>query len=260
MDQPKIQALPPHEQNFRQSQPANQNHSQLSAHPSNETHPANPPRQEPQIAIDMRESPEYAKILSSLGAQIQIQTLSIADFILSQRCAAERKTRADFEASIIDGRLFEQAARLKAAYEKPLLIIEGSPNSDSRIQKPALLGAYAALITDYSLPLFFTQHISSTCQLLYSLAKYEQISKKNPLRVQARKKAFTPEQVQLATIESLPKVGPKLAKSLLSHFHTPKKVFSATQKQLLKVPGLGEARAQLIFTTINSVYSTKNEG
>jgi len=214
----------------------------------------------PEIAIDVRESKDYEKILSSLGAKVQIQTLSIADFILSGRCAAERKSRADFESSIIDGRLFEQARRLKDTYEKPLLIIEGSTDHDSRIQKQAILGAYAALITEYSLPIFFTKDPNSTSQLLYSIAKYEQISQKNPLRVYARKKAATFNQSQQAIIESLPKVGPILAKSLLTHFKSPKNILTATQKELQEAEGMGKIRAKLIFDTINSGFCDKNEG
>lgn len=214
---------------------------------------------QPIIAIDQRESKDYQIILSTLGAITQIQTLSIGDFILSGRCAAERKTRSDFEASIIDGRLFEQATRLKQTYEKPLLIIEGSPDHDSRLKKPALLGAYAALIADYSLPIFFTKDANATSQLIYSIAKYEQISKKQPLRINARKKSNSFSQTQRAIIESLPKVGPKLAKNLLLHFKTPKKVFTATEKQLKTVDGMGELRAKLLFNTINSGFEDKNE-
>lgn len=215
---------------------------------------------QPQIAMDARESNDYFTLLSSLGANVQVQTLSIADFILSQRCAAERKTRDDFESSIIDGRLFEQAKRLKETYEKPLLIIEGNSHQNSRIQKSALLGAYAALMTDYSIPLFFTRDSSSTSQLLYSIAKYEQISQKNPLRVYARKKSSTKSQAQQAIIESLPKVGPKLASALLFHFKSPKNIFTATENELESVPGMGKIRAKLISDTINSVFSGKNEG
>ncbi len=212
-----------------------------------------------QIVVDTRECNDYVCSLTNMGANIDIQQLSIGDFILSSRCAVERKTRKDFEASIIDGRVFEQAKRLKEAYEKPLLIVEGNSSDSSRLQKSALLGAYASLITDYSLPLFFTKDSNSTCQLLYSIAKYEQISKKNPLRINARKKAHTPLQSQQVIIESLPNVGPKLAKTLILHFKTPKNIFNATQKELEMVDGVGKIRAKLIFDTINSVFLDKNE-
>jgi len=212
-----------------------------------------------QIVIDTRECKDYVCSLTNMGANVEIQQLSIGDFILSSRCAVERKTRKDFEASIIDGRIFEQAKRLKEAYEKPLLIVEGNSFDSSRLQKSALLGAYASLITDYSIPLFFTKDSNSTCQLLYSIAKYEQISKRNPLRINARKKVHTPLQSQQAIIESLPNVGPKLAKTLILHFKTPRNIFNSTQKELEMVDGVGKIRAKLIFDTINSVFLDKNE-
>ncbi len=46
--------------------------------------------------------------------------------MVSSRICVERKTVQDLVSSIFDGSLFDQAARLKEAYELPVPIIEGS--------------------------------------------------------------------------------------------------------------------------------------
>ena len=53
------------------------------------------------------------------------QQLDIADIIITNEVAIERKEGFDFVSSIMDNRLFEQLLRLKDTYEHPILILEG---------------------------------------------------------------------------------------------------------------------------------------
>ncbi|MFH1307116.1 MAG: ERCC4 domain-containing protein [Candidatus Micrarchaeota archaeon] len=211
------------------------------------------------IVIDRRESIEYDKWLKEFGLNTSRKTLSIGDFVLSSRLVAERKTRQDFESSIIDGRLFEQAKRLTSAYPRTILIIEGPPPEEERISRPALLGAYSALISEYGISLFFCKNPKSTAELLSSMAKYEQISKKTPHRIRSRQKSLTLSQAQRALIESLPSCGPRLAHNLLRYFNTPLNIFKADEKALEKVPLLGKKKAKLIRKVLDSVYKWKEE-
>ncbi|MFA5108277.1 MAG: ERCC4 domain-containing protein [Candidatus Micrarchaeia archaeon] len=205
------------------------------------------------IVVDIREPDEHISFLRALNIDVQIQTLSVGDFILSERVAAERKTRADFQASVIDGRLFEQMKRLTQAYPRVVLIVEGTSN-EQRLSRPALLGAYSSLIAEYGVSLFFCHDAKATAEILASMAKYEQISKKCALRINAKQKANTPAQEQLALIEALPKTGPALAKNMLLHFKTPMNIFNATQKELEEVGLIGAKRAKLIRNLLDSVY------
>ena len=83
-------------------------------------------KERPSIVVDSRElgSPTTRE-LSKYDILITQETLSIGDFIISDRTAIERKTVDDFASSIIDGRLFEQMSNLKSAYDMPILMIEG---------------------------------------------------------------------------------------------------------------------------------------
>ena len=106
------------------------------------------------IIADVRESPsQVLKELSKYNIVLELKSLINGDFILSERVAVERKSPQDFASSIIDGRLFNQAADLKSHFERPILLIEGETLYISRNIKPeAVMGAVASLLIDYHLP------------------------------------------------------------------------------------------------------------
>ncbi|MDR4509048.1 MAG: hypothetical protein MRJ65_12595 [Candidatus Brocadiaceae bacterium] len=57
---------------------------------------------------------------------VRERRLSMGNYVVNKCIIAERKTTKDFVLSIIDGRLFTQASRLKKYAEIPLMIIEGA--------------------------------------------------------------------------------------------------------------------------------------
>lgn len=210
------------------------------------------------IIIDMRESQNYDELLSNFDIECARQQLSVGDFILSEKLVAERKSRPDFEASIIDGRLLEQASRLSGSYARAVLIVEGE-GSEQRVDRRALFGAYCSLVSDFGISLFFTKNAKGTAELLSSMAKHEQLAKKTQLRVFSKKKCLSVEQFQLGLIESLPMVGPKMARKLLAHFGTPANILIADEKKLSEVDGFGLKKAKMLRNVLDSVYSSKDE-
>ena len=80
----------------------------------------------PNIIVDTRER-KLMKILDEKKDKInyKVEQLDIADIIISEEVAIERKEGFDFVSSIMDNRLFEQMLRLKETYLKPILILEG---------------------------------------------------------------------------------------------------------------------------------------
>ncbi len=221
------------------------------------------PEQRARIVVDMREAQEYDYLLSEAGCVVERQTLSVGDFVLSERLVAERKSRADFESSIIDGRLFEQARRLTEAYPRVIVVVEGekgdNPDKIGRIDRRALLGAYSSLVADFGISLFFTRSPEATAELLSALAHHEQVARKSPMRVMAKPKALGVEQYQRAIIEVLPGVGPQMAKALLRHFGCPAHVLAAGEKELQEVEGMGPKRAKLIRRMLDSVWECEKE-
>ncbi|MFZ5500681.1 MAG: ERCC4 domain-containing protein, partial [Candidatus Micrarchaeota archaeon] len=174
-----------------------------------------PDRSTIRIAVDHREDEAFDGMLKSMGAEVDRRVLTVGDFLCSARLAVERKSRSDFEQSVIDGRLFSQLPNLVMNYDRVVVIVEGV-SDDERLSRASLLGAYSAIIADFGASLMFTRDKKGTAEIVFHLAKHEQIAKKQAMRIYARKKTFTPSQTARAVVESLPMVGPKLAKSLLN--------------------------------------------
>jgi Fanconi anemia group M protein len=210
------------------------------------------------IAVDHREDEAFDSILKELGAEVKRVQLPVGDFICSARLAIERKTRSDFEQSIIDGRLFTQLPDLVSNYERVAIVVEGE-EEDGRISRNALLGAYGSIIADFGASLLFTPDMEGTAEVVYHFARHEQLAKKQPMRIYAKKRTLTQSQTARSIVEALPIVGPKLAKSLLGHFGTVENLFNASERELLEVPGMGKKRAKLIRSAISHQYDEEDD-
>src|SRR3990167_5254889 len=211
------------------------------------------------IIIDHRESENFDEMFKQAGAVAERTQLEIGDFICSARCIIERKTRDDFEASIIDGRLFTQLFNLVSNYERVIIIVEGESNAE-RLRKESLLGAYATIITDFGAALFFTRNMEKTAEMIYAIAKHEQLAKKQPMRIYAKRKTLTLAQTQRAVIETLPMVGPKLAKALLEYFGNIENIMQASERDLLEVEGMGKKRTKVIHNVLSKQYRSEEDG
>ncbi len=75
------------------------------------------------IFVDDREQAGAvpAALARRRDATIEVARLSVGDYCVQRRVLVERKTAADFAASLIDGRLFRQAAALAAAPHREML-------------------------------------------------------------------------------------------------------------------------------------------
>ncbi|MFA4982717.1 MAG: ERCC4 domain-containing protein [Candidatus Micrarchaeia archaeon] len=211
-------------------------------------------KKSPRILADNREPESVCDSLEGLGAQIELSQLPLGDYLLSDRLAVERKTRTDFESSIIDGRLFHQLSDLSAAYARVVLIVEGEQLSESRLSRLALLGAYSSVISDFGCALFFTKSPQATAEMLHALAYHEQFSKLRTLCVYAKRRVRSESEQKRAIVESLPNVGPTLARALLSYFDTVENVMCAPESELCQVGKLGKKKAGEIRHVLASRY------
>ena len=218
-----------------------------------------PDAKKPIIAVDNREPDVICDALEAMGAEIELKQLELGDYQASDRLVVERKTRTDFEASIIDGRLFSQVADLSGAVPRVVVIVEGDALPDSRLSKAALMGAYASIISDFGCAIFFTRSPQATAELVYALACHEQLAKKLSLSVYAKRKALTKGQKQRAIVEALPNVGPTLARALLEYFNTVENVMSAPESELKEVVKLGQKRAKELRELLTTRYKEEKQ-
>jgi len=213
------------------------------------------------VMADTRELGALAtRELVKLGAAIKSQTLEIGDFVLSDRVVVERKDVDDFASSIIDGRLFEQAAKLKEAYAKPIIVVEGERMTGSgRVRPEAMMGAYASMIVDYGIPTVRTAEASETALLMFALARREQVQERRPPRIMTTPKPSTIEHQQEFIVSSLPNIDSTRAKRLLAHFQTVERVFSASKEELMSVSGIAEKISEEIRHVLTAKYKAKLE-
>jgi Fanconi anemia group M protein len=211
-------------------------------------------RKEVEIFVDEKESrTSIADILTELGAIVRVKTLPVGDFIISERAVIERKSRSDFESSITDGRLFKQAENMIDNFEKCIVIIEGE-EFEERVNRNALLGAISSLILDYGIQVFFTRDLEGTAEMVFALAKREQLGKRVEVRLKGNKKAYSLAQQQQMIVECLPMVGPRLAKALLKKFKTVENVAKASEQEFREVEKIGKKKAKLIKRVLSEEF------
>ena len=195
-----------------------------------------------EIIADIRENKELISYLEKLGAEVTVKQMELGDFQISDKVMIERKTSRDFEASIIDGRLFEQAVRLEE-FEKPIIIIEGKEGKPEaeRIHQNAFLGAIIALIVDFNVQILFSKNEYKTGEIIFAIAKREQLQERRPIRFLDKRKALTFEHQQYRVLESFPTFGPQTAKKLIEEFGTLETIFNTEEKEIAK--SIGPAKA-----------------
>jgi ERCC4-type nuclease len=215
--------------------------------------------EEPTIIVDSREASSATKIVKGLiekGANVKTQTLEKGDFVLSDECAVERKTVNDFVYTLTRRYLFEQIFRLKEAYPKSLLLIEGYMPiiyKFSKIQPVAVWGAMFNLAKN-GVAMINTANQKETVDFLYVAARQEQVVEKRSPTVHAFKNYDTVSEAQLYFIASLPNVGREKATSLLESYQTPQNALINVDDWGKTVNGLGPVITNKVKQILTTPY------
>jgi len=204
------------------------------------------------IIADSRESRAgiAAKLARIPGVTVEQAELSSGDFLIGGGIAVERKAASDFVLSIMEGRLFDQLARMAIEHERAVVLVEGDIyETRSAISHEALDGALSYIGLLSGATLMFSPGLGRTPYLLHRMALHAQhgLGYEVPLR---SNKPKGPAAAQFL-LEGLPTVGPKAAQLLLAHFGSPRAVFSATREALLSVKGIGPKSADAILSVLS---------
>ena len=200
--------------------------------------------EEPTIIVDSREANTAAKIVKGLierGVNIKTETLEKGDYVLSDQCAVERKTVHDFVYTLTRRYLFEQLFRLKEAYPKSLILLEGYLPiiyKFSHIQPVAIWGAMFNLAKN-GIALVNTSSYKETIDFLYVAARQEQIVEKRTPTVHPFKKTETLSDAQMYFVASLPNIGREKATAILKSYQTPLNALINVDDWSKTVYGLG---------------------
>ncbi len=200
------------------------------------------------LAVDHSE--HHAALLDAVrrvgGFDVQMVRLTTGDYLINEEVLIERKTIADFAASLTDGRLFTQAARLAHSAHRSILLIEGpAPAAVPAIHPHALEGALVSLAAMWRLPVLHSLDVEHSARILQCLAN--QVSK--PHQLSLRRFDRKPKRLasrRLFVLQGLPGVGPALAQRLLAQLGSVEGVITAGTDALTQVRGLGPKKAARI--------------
>ena len=185
---------------------------------------------------------------------VQVRSMAVADYQVSDEVAIERKTAKDFVDSIVDKRLFKQAKELSEEFKHPILILEGDDLYTGMINPNAIRGSMASLAIDFGISIIPTRNSQDTAAMIKRIAVREQNGERTPIQIRTDKKPVSLMEQQLFIVESLPNIGPVNAKNLLLHFGTVSNILNASESDLQEVEGIGKKTAKDIRNVLDSKY------
>lgn len=159
--------------------------------------------------------------------------LDIADIVISEDIAIERKEGTDFIASIMDNRLFEQVLRLKDTYADPILILEGLNDKvfeNTGMNIKSIYGALSFISYKLGISVIPTRNIEDTAIVIERIAYREQVKDGTPILSRKAPKEMSKDERRSFIIEGLVDIGPKKARALIEKFKTPYQVFKAIKR------------------------------
>ncbi len=213
-----------------------------------------------EIVADQREmDANIARELSKREEiEIRLETLSVGDYVLSDRVVVERKSVADFVDSLVGGdrSVFEQVGAMARHYSRPVVVVEGEGLYEQRDVHPnAIRGALSSLAVDFGASVLRTEHEADTTELLAVIAGREQTLSSREVSVHGEKAAKTLSEQQEYVVSSIAEIGPVTARSLLSEFGTIEAIMIASEDELQNADGVGQVTAERMREVIGSEYT-----
>lgn len=197
------------------------------------------------ILIDDREDNERVQLIKSddFFKDAIVERLDTGDIVFLQDgdapdIAIEVKTRQDFVGSCRSRRMQEEALKMKKAYPFSFIVLydDGKFRGDyTQFTWTELYGNIVSLTVRYKVPVFQAATKRHFIIMLKSIIR--NINKTDePIEPPIVRPKNSNEMINV--LIGLPKVGPKMARTLLDSFGTPGGVFNATDEELDKIPRL----------------------
>ena len=200
------------------------------------------------LIIDHREN-KLKTILDKKKDTITYESkqLDVADIVINNDVAIERKEGFDFVSSIMDNRLFDQLLRLKETYDYPILILEGLNDEvfeNTGMKISSIYGALSFISYKLGISVIPTRNIEDTAIVIERIANREQGGKDNmPILSRKAPKEMSKKERRSFIIEGLEDIGPKKAKALIEKFKTPYQVFKAIRHTEILYTKTGNPKA-----------------
>lgn len=214
------------------------------------------------IIIDSREASKNKYVvdgLRSFGVDVRVEKLPVGDYFVAGEALVERKEAVDLAHSLRSRRLWNELLKMVDVEDnvERWLLIEGSLSLIEKFTSfnPNSIVSAILAVSDMGFKVFFTPSRRWTTIFLYRLEKkYGEKKKKiHPLRV--KEKDMTLPEIQRCVLEGIPQIGPRHAIELLKYFKTLRRIAKAEVEDLMRVPGFGRKRAEIIYKVFNTEYN-----
>jgi Fanconi anemia group M protein len=190
------------------------------------------PKQTSEIIIDIHEKNSLIpSIISSKNFSFKFESLKVGDYLIGDS-AIERKTLSDLSSSIISKRIFRQLNELKQ-HPLPILLIEEN-NKGHKLENNQIRGFILSVLTQYHIPIIFSQDEYETAEYLTLLAKKDASS---PSSQRAKKILLSAEENIRYILEGFPGIGPQNSKKLIKKFGSIRNVINASSEELRSILG-----------------------
>ncbi len=193
------------------------------------------------IADDRERQSGIPAILSDMpGVDLSVERMPLGDYLWGNRLLFERKTLKDLVLSIIDGRVFSQAARLASSEYEAVLILEGTSADiqDFNMKREAVQGALIHISVVLGIPVLRSQSSQETVSLMLQATR--QVRRVADGTVQRHGGAPKGKhRRQMLILQGLPGIGKKRAKQLIEKFESVENVVNATYEELMELDGIG---------------------
>ena len=208
------------------------------------------PRHRIRVDHSERAAPLLELLRQSDDFEVRLGRLTVGDYFIDDEVLIERKTIADFAASLVDGRLFPQAARLARDGRRTVVLIEGPPApSMPDVHPHAVQGALVSLAAMWRMPVLHTVDADDSLRVMRFLAAQVRTggelvvcrNGRKPKRLATRR---------LFLLQGLPGVGPALASRLLQQLGSIRNVVTADIHRLQQVRGVGPKKATRIVELV----------
>jgi DNA excision repair protein ERCC-4 len=203
------------------------------------------------VLVDHRErGSSIPQALVAAGLDVHLTDLPVGDYVLGHGLAVERKGPTDLGASIRDGRIFDQAVRLQAAFPQAVLLIEGEPR---HIAEDAWRGAVCRLVED-GFTVLHSLDAEDSAAWMVRLAKRARRTAPSVRTEGPRRAPRHPSAQAEVMLSVVPGISSSMARSLLTAFGSVEAVAAAAPAGLRGHPGIGRVRAARLAEALNGTY------
>jgi len=213
------------------------------------------------VQIDFRENASgNIDRITRMGMSVDVKELKIGDYIVGPFCI-ERKTIADYYASLLDGSLNEQLWKMSHYYDYSFLAVIGVPSVEMidksfsrKVFISSLIGSCTKVSIDGRQGQILLLQFETEEDFCLFIKLLHNRSGESFIRSPAtfKKQKFSKEDISIGMLSMIEGVGEKKAKLIMNKFGSLISVCIATLDEIMEIKGIGINIAKNIHETVRN--------